>query len=123
METRNMRKAKFLTVLFLGAAVLPAGAQAPAQPARSKICLNVRDIQDTTSKDGLILVFKMKDGTIYNNHLRQRCDSLVDGGFAWSVPSTQEVCEDVQTLRAFTTGEICRLGHFDPPIRKSTAPK
>jgi hypothetical protein len=63
----------------------------------------------------------MKDGTVYNNHLRQTCDSLRFGGFAWTVPSTQEVCEDVQTLRAFTTGEICRLGRFDPPIKKTAA--
>jgi hypothetical protein len=101
----------------------PAIAQpAPPQPPRhTPICLNVKDIQDTISKDGKILKFTMKDGTVYNNHLRQTCDSLRFGGFAWTVPSTQEVCEDVQTLRAFTTGEICRLGRFDPPIKKTAA--
>lgn len=115
-----MQTMKILAAAFLVAAVGPALAQpAPPQPRRTAICLNVRDIQDTTSKDGKILKFTMKDGTVYNNHLRQTCDSLVYGGFAWTVPSTQEVCEDVQTLRAFTTGEICRLGRFDPPIKKA----
>jgi hypothetical protein len=113
---------KILAATFLAAAVLPAAAQpAPSQPARHNICLNVKDIQDTTSKDGKILMFKMRDGTVYNNHLRQACDSLRFGGFVWTVNSTQEVCEDVQTLRTFTTGEICRLGRFDPPIPKPAA--
>jgi len=118
-----MRTMKILAAAFLVAATLPGAAQpAPSQPARhTNICLNVKDIQDTTSKDGKILTFKMKDGTIYNNHLRQTCDSLIFGGFAWRVNSTQEVCEDVQTLRTFTTGEICRLGRFDPPIKKTAA--
>ena len=115
-----MQTTKILAASFLMAAALPAAAQpAPAQPPRTAICLNVRDIQDTTSKDGKILTFKMRDGTIYNNHLRQSCNSLIFGGFAWTVPSTQQICEDIQTLRAFTTGEICRLGRFDPPIKKT----
>jgi hypothetical protein len=114
---------KILASVLLAAGVLPAAAQPPPnqQPARHNICLNVRDIQDTTSKDGKILTFKMRDGTVYNNHLRQTCDSLRFGGFVWTVNSTQEVCEDVQTLRTFTTGEICRLGRFDPPIPKPAA--
>jgi len=117
-----MQTTKILAASFLVAAALPAAAQpAPAQPPRTAICLNVRDIQDSSSKDGKILTFKMRDGTIYNNHLRQSCNSLIFGGFAWTVPSTQEVCEDVQTLKAFTTGEICRLGRSDPPIKKTAA--
>jgi hypothetical protein len=117
-----MQTTKILAASFLVAAALPAAAQpAPAQPPRTAICLNVRDIQDSSSKDGKILTFKMRDGTIYNNHLRQSCNSLIFGGFAWTVPSTQEICEDVQTLKAFTTGEICRLGRFDPPIKKTAA--
>ncbi|MBV9549464.1 MAG: hypothetical protein JO256_07305 [Alphaproteobacteria bacterium] len=116
-----MKPATVLAVAFLAAA-LPAAAQpAPVQPSRTAVCLNVRDIQDASSKDGKILSFKMRDGTIYNNHLRQSCDSLIFGGFAWTVPSTQEVCEDVQTLRAITTGEVCRLGRFDAPVRRTAA--
>jgi hypothetical protein len=115
-----MQATKILATALAIAAIGPALAQpVPAQPRRTGLCLNVKDIQDTTSKDGKILKFTMRDGTVYNNHLRQPCDSLVFGGFAWTVPSTQEVCEDVQTLRAFTTGEICRLGRFDPPIKKA----
>jgi hypothetical protein len=118
-----MPATKALAIAFLVAAIGPTVAQpAPAQPPRrTAICLNVKDIQNTVSKDGKVLTFTMRDGTVYNNHLRQSCDSLVFGGFVWTIPSTQEVCEDVQTLRAITTGEICRLGRFDPPIKKASA--
>ena len=116
-----MQIMKIFAIAIMVPVVLPAVAQpAPSQPSQhARICLNVRDIQDTSSKDGKILTFKMKDGTIYNNHLRQTCNSLTFGGFAWTVNSTQEVCEDVQTLRTLTIGEICRLGRFDPPTRKT----
>jgi len=85
------------------------------------VCLNIRNIEDTSSKDGKILTFKMKDGTIYNNHLRQSCNSLIHGGFNWVINSSQEVCEDVQTLQTLTVGELCRLGKFDPPIKQTAA--
>lgn len=116
----TIRTIKILTVLFLAVALLPAAAQPlPPQPKRTAICLNVRDIVDASSKDGLIITFKMKDGTVYNNHLHQRCDSLMDNGFAWSTEGSQQVCEDVQQLRTLTIGEMCRLGHFDPPVKKT----
>ncbi len=120
-----MQIMKILAAAFLGVAALPAAAQpAPSQPPpHTMICLNIRDIQDTTSKDGKIMTFKMKDGTIYNNHLRQTCSSLTFGGFAWTINSSQEVCEDVQTFRTLSVGEMCRLGRFDPPIKKATAAK
>jgi hypothetical protein len=118
-----MHTMKILAAAFLAAAVLPAAAQpTPAQPPKhAPICLKVRDIQDAQSKDGKVMVFKMKDGTIYNNHLRSTCNSLEFGGFAWTVHSDEEVCEDVQTFRTLTVGEICRLGRFDAPIKRTAA--
>jgi len=119
-----MQNTKILAAVFLTAANLPAAAQpAPAQPPRTTICLNVKDIVEASSKDGLIMTFRMKDGTIYNNHLRQRCDSLRDGGFVWTTEGSQQVCEDVQQLRTLTTREMCRLGRFDPPIKKAASAK
>ena len=115
-----MQSMKLLTLFLLTAQALPAVSQpAPAQPKRTAICLNVRDIVDASSKDGLIMTFKMRDGTTYNNHLRQRCDSLRFGGFVWTVEGSQQICEDVQQLRTLTEGELCRLGRFDAPVRKA----
>jgi hypothetical protein len=117
-----MRTTKLLTAIFLAVATLPAAAQpAPIQPKRTAICLNVRDIVDASSRDGLIMTFKMRDGTTYNNHLRQRCDSLRDGGFVWTTEGSQQICEDVQQLRTLTIGEMCRLGRFDPPVKKTAS--
>lgn len=118
MRTMNVLAAAFLTVAVLPAAAQPASGD---KPAHKMVCLKVRDIQDTTSKDGKIMTFKMKDGTIYNNHLRESCNSLVYGGFNWRIDSSQEVCEDIQTLQTLTVGEICRLGKFDAPIKRTAA--
>jgi len=118
-----MRTTKILAAAFLAMAALPAAAQPASgdKPAHKMVCLKISDIQDTTSKDGKIMVFKMKDGTIYNNHLRQSCNSLIYGGFNWTIDSSGEVCEDMQTLRTLTVGEICRLGKFDGPIKQTAA--
>ncbi len=117
-----MQNTKTLVTLFLAAAALPAAAQpAPAQPPRTAICLNVKDIQEASSKDGRIMTFKMKDGTVYTNHLRQTCDSLRENGFVWATEGSQQVCEDVQQLRTITVGELCRLGRFDPPAKKTAS--
>ena len=112
-----MQARTFLSAVFLVGTILPAAAQ-PASHA--PICLKLRDIQDTTSKDGKVMIFKMKDGTIYANHLRQSCDSLRFGGFVWTVQQPAEICENVQTLRALVTDEVCRLGKFDPPTKSAT---
>ena len=119
-----MRSTGIFAILSLMAATLPAAAQpAPPQPApHTMVCLRIQDIQSTTSKDGKILTFRMRDGTIYNNHLRQTCDDLRFGGFAWSVNASEQVCENVQTLRTLTTGQMCRLGLFDPPVRPAAKP-
>ena len=118
-----MHMMKILAAAFLAAAVLPAAAQpTPAQPPKhAMVCLDIKNIQEASSKDGKIMMFQMKDGTIYNNHLRSTCDSLTFGGFAWTINSSQEVCEDVPTLRTLTVGEICRLGRFDAPIKRTAA--
>jgi len=111
-----------LAAMFLAATILPAAAQpAATQPSRTGICLNVKDIQDASSKDGKILTFKMKDGKVYSNHLRQTCDSLRYGGFVWATEGSQQVCEDTQQLRTLTVGELCRLGRFDPPVKQTAA--
>jgi hypothetical protein len=111
-------KAKiFLTAALLLGTVLPVAAQSAKPESHGPLCLRVRDIKEANSRDGKIMTFQMKDGTVYANHLQQSCDSLRFGGFVWTVNQTEEVCEGVQTLRALTTGEICRLGKFDPPTK------
>lgn len=90
---------------------------AAAQPAPAKrICLNNQDVRSAQSSDGKTMVFKMRNGTTYINHLRGACPSLRFNGFAWELRGIADICENQQTLRVLRTGEVCMLGKFDPPL-------
>ena len=95
---------------------VPAAAQ-PAPPAQ-RICLNNQDVQSASSNDGKTMVFKMRNGTTYINHLRGSCPGLRFNGFAWELRGIADICENQQTLRVLRSGEVCMLGKFDPPLPK-----
>jgi hypothetical protein len=109
-------------VALAAPAMTPVLAQPPASSmvGQKTICLNVKDIDDSISKDGETIAFKMKNGTTVVNHLMNKCDSLKFGGFTWVTAPGGEICGGSQTLRAQVTGEICRLGKFDPPVKTAT---
>jgi hypothetical protein len=91
-----------------------------ASPAwATNTCLRTRDIVSTDSKDGKTLVFKMRDGRTLVNHLQGICPDLKFNGFDWVVRGgTEEVCENIQSLRVLQSGEVCVLGKFDQPANK-----
>lgn len=96
-------------------ALLSAGSAAAASPA----CLRSRDIESSSSKDGTTMIFRMRDGRVYLNHLRGSCPGLKFNGFAWVLRGgDDEVCENQQTLRVLQSGEICSLGKFDPAVHR-----
>lgn len=102
-----------LVAALAAATTLPAAAQpAPSQ----KICLNNQDVRSAQSTDGKTMVFKMRNGTTYINHLRGSCPGLRFNGFAWELRGIADICENQQTLRVLRSGEICMLGKFDPPL-------
>lgn len=118
-----MKNIKILAGVLAMAAVctaLPAAAQpAPAQAPR---CIDVKDIASTdTQNDDQTMTFKMRNGTTMTNKLKTRCDSLRFGGFVWQTGPGGEICANAQILRAITTGEICRLGEFTPPVKLTSA--
>ena len=101
------------------ATTLPAAAQpAPSQSPGQKICLNNQDVQSASSNDGKTMVFKMRNGTTYINHLQGPCPGLRFNGFAWVLRGINDICENQQTLRVLRTGEVCMLGKFDSPLPK-----
>ena len=95
----------FLAMGLLVAAILPAQA----------LCVSERDIVSTTpSNDGKQLTFKMRDGRVLVNHLQGICRDLRFNGFVWVLRGTNDICENMQTLRVIQSGQTCMLGKFDP---------
>ncbi len=97
-------------------AVLALAGMAFATPVLAKTCLESRDITSSNSKDGKLMVFKMRGGQTYVNHLQGSCPDLKFGGFAWVLRSGDtKICENEQSLRTLQSGQVCVLGKFDPP--------
>ena len=106
---------------YLVTALALAGLVSAALPAAAaNKCINIRDIDSSQSKDGRIMVFKMKDGTVLVNHLQGFCPDLKYTGFAWQMPSSDtNACERQSTFRVLQSGQVCTLGAFDPPTGKN----
>jgi hypothetical protein len=99
---------RFLIALALSAIAAPAWAD--------NVCINNRDIVSSDSKDGKTMVFKMRDGRTFVNHLQGACPDLKFNGFVWVFRSgDNQVCERQQSLRVLQSGQVCVLGKFDPP--------
>src|SRR6185503_2869843 len=93
-----------------------------ASPATASVCVRSRDIQSTDTKDGKLLTFKMRDGSVLVNHLQGICSDLRFEGFVWELRGGDEnICENQQSLKVLRSGQTCLLGKFDTvkakPIR------
>ncbi len=86
---------------------------AAVSPAAAKMCVQSRDILSTNSKDGKLMTFKMRDGSVLVNHLHGTCSDLKFEGFVWELRGTDDICENQQTLKVIRSGQICLLGKFD----------
>jgi len=107
---------KILALLALAGVALSVPAYA------DKICLDTRKMVSSESKDGRIMKFKMRDGSIYVNHLRGYCPDLKFIGFVWTLQSGDtNVCENENTFRVLESGQICSLGKFEPPTMPTPA--
>jgi len=113
MET-HMKQ--FVTALALACVAFAAPAMAAKQ------CIDMRDIVSSKSSDGKIMVFKMKDGRTWVNHLQGSCPDLKFNGFAWQSHSGDtKVCENEQSFSVLQSGQICVLGKFDAPTMEKHA--
>jgi hypothetical protein len=100
-------------------AVLALASVAFAVPASAATCIESRDIVSSKSDDGKVMVFKMRNGQTYVNHLQGICSNLRFNGFVWVLRSGDtKVCENQQSLRVLQSGQVCVLGKFDPPTMK-----
>lgn len=115
--------ASLAVILAAGAACAGTPADnAPAAKPRN-VCLQTYRIDHTIYKreDNSIL-FHMRSGKIWKNHLRTPCSGLSFNGFAY-VNHTGEICGDFQSIRVLQTKEVCMLGPFtpyeEPKLKKS----
>ena len=86
---------------------------AAASPAAAKMCVQSRDILGTNSKDGKLMTFRMRDGSVLVNHLQGTCSDLKFEGFVWVLRGTNDICENEQSLKVIRSGQTCLLGKFD----------
>ena len=113
---------KFLTGLCLAAAAA-ALTLALATPAQA-LCVSERDIVNTTpSNDGKLLTLKMRDGRLLVNHLQGICSDLKFNGFVWVLHGTNDVCENMNSIRVLQSGQTCLLGRFEQGKTPAPAPK
>ena len=98
------------------AAAIALGVAAPLAASAEPICLQVNRIDHTKVVNPRTIDFYMRGGKVYRNHLRGFCAGLGFNGFAYAT-STQDVCENLQTIRVLQTGSVCSLGPFEllPP--------
>jgi hypothetical protein len=108
------------TIIATIAAAITLAAISPAF-ADNK-CVRARDIDSATSKDGKLMTFRMRDGSVLVNHLQGICSDLRYEGFVWTLRGGDEsICENQQSLKVLRSGQTCLLGKFDTvkekPIR------
>ena len=95
---------------------------AATSPAAAKLCVQSRDILSTDSKDGKLMTFKMRDGSVLVNHLQGVCSDLRFEGFTWILRGNNDICENEQSLKVIRSGQTCLLGKFDV-VKAKPAPR
>jgi hypothetical protein len=109
MESVVKSLAKFVLLIAVAAtSVVPASA--------APICLRTYLIDRTKVIDAKTVDFRMRDGTVYRNVLRNSCPGLLFNGFVYVVRA-DEVCDNLQSIRVLQTPDVCLLGAFtkQPP--------
>lgn len=112
---------RMLSVAALAAALALNTAAAMAAP----ICLDTTRILGThVNDDQTAIDFQMRDGTVWRNTLRARCQDLHWYGFAY-VPrgGDHTVCENLQAIRVIETNQTCLLGPFAKISDPNAQPK
>jgi hypothetical protein len=106
-------------IISIGAAALALATTAAfAQPASvsgsGNVCLKTILIDRTVVPNEHTILFYMKDGKVWQNTLKSDCPGLKINGFVYAPTPPDQVCGDLQTLRAIQTGSVCTMGAFVP---------
>lgn len=103
--------------LVLAAAVFSSAAlPALALP----ICIDTYRVDTTQVPDDSHIVFRMVDGSKWQNTLKRPCSGLASNRFSYEPAAGRDICENIQIIRVLEQGNACVLGGFTkiaPPLR------
>lgn len=102
-------------VVAAAALLLTPSAPVQAQNQQSpSLCLVPNQIQSTQVRAPRTIVFRMKDGKVFENQLATPCSDLfAHSGGGWSQRVVgDKLCANAQTIQVVDSGMVCRLGNF-----------
>ena len=103
------------TALAMAALIAAQPFAAVAQPAAPPpVCIRTIDIDHTRTPDNRTIVFYMKDGRVWRTTLTTYCPELVFDGFAYVATPPDNICGNLQTIRAIRSGSVCEIGPLVP---------
>lgn len=109
-------------LVVLAAVAAPAAAQEEEGERNMDAthCVPIRGIDDIDIVDARNLVFRMRNGDVYRNHLPRECPGLRRNGTLMYRSSVGQLCSvDIITVLenrsfGFFPGASCGLGMFEP---------
>jgi hypothetical protein len=108
----------FVWLLPLAAQEVPPIVEEDDSVIEIQRCVNTRPISRTEILDDQDILFYMRNGEIYLNHLRKTCKRLAEEGrFAYSTMTSRLCTDDIISVLTdsgfgLTTGRSCKLGNF-----------
>ncbi len=105
---------KFAALFALAAAAISPATEAPDP----EVCLETTRIDSTHVLDAKTILFRMRDGTVWRNTLRNSCPTLKFNGFVYTV-RLDEVCGNQQSIQVLRSHEVCMLGPFTKLPKKA----
>ena len=103
-------RASLLTVLAANAWILPATA--------APVCLDTYRIQNTSVPNPHTIIFHMKDRSAWRNTLKNACPDLRFWGFVYvDRGGTNDICDNLASVKVINSGEICMLGAFTKEVK------
>jgi hypothetical protein len=98
----------------IAAAFLASGLIVPAyaEPTPHNMCIDATSIEGTTVVDDSHVLYRMRDGKVWENTLRAACPNLkFYQGFSEVIEAGQ-ICANAQVIRVLEARNPCFLGDF-----------
>jgi hypothetical protein len=92
-------------------------ALVPLCAAADPVCIDSRNMRDSTAVDGHTIMMSMIDGSRWRGTLTTDCPGLRYNGFVIFPANSNYVCEGIQSIRILQNHQVCRIGRIEklPP--------